>query len=108
MNHVHAAGKAEPPALVRRELDRGLGQCGQRPAQSEVGKYDPRCALAALLTIEDDPQRHALLYADQVRRIAALDQDLNLLYLVDKLSLLCLLGVEKELGQKANQHDPGS
>src|SRR6266851_4189184 len=63
---------------------------------------------SALLTIENDPQRHALANTDQVRRIAALDQDLNLLHLADKLSLSRLLGAEKEPRQETNQHDPGS
>ncbi len=88
MDHVHPAGKAELAAAIRRELDRGSGEGSQRAADAEVGEDDARGAIAGLLTVEDQLQRHTGTGVDQVRRVAALDRDLDPLPVTGKFGCL--------------------
>ena len=103
MDHVHAAGEAEPAGLARRELDRRGGVGGQRSIQGEVGKYHPRRALPALLPVEEDAQRNALADADEVGRIASPDRYADLLDLPDELCLAGPFRTEEIPGKKGDQ-----
>ena len=66
--------QAKPNSPLRSGVNstRGAGERGERAAHPEVGEDDAGGAVAGLLSIEDEAQRHALTGADQVRRVAAL------------------------------------
>src|SRR5262249_20940555 len=96
VDHVHAAGEAKPACAVWRELHRGLRVGGKRSVLGEVGKHHAGSALATLLTVEQHPQGNALAHADQVRRVAALDDDGDLLELARHLRRPGLPGAKKE------------
>jgi hypothetical protein len=103
VHHVHAAGKAEAPLLVRHELDRRLCKGGQSLAHGEVGKDDARRAVARLLAVEGEPHRDALAQLDHVGRVAALDRDLDLLHALAHLGPAGTLRAEEEPGEEDDE-----
>src|SRR5205814_9550089 len=66
VDHVHPAGEAELTRAFRPELDGGLSVSREGPVQRKVRKDHPGRALAAFLAVENDPERNALMNADQV------------------------------------------
>jgi len=106
VDHVHPAGEAELAAAVGRELDRGAGEGRQRASDAEVGEDDARGAIAGLLAVEDEAKGHALADADQVRRVAALDRDLDLLLPAAQLGAARLARAEEEPRQAGYRRCP--
>jgi hypothetical protein len=80
VDHVHAAREPELATLVRHELDGGAFEGGKRRGDAEVGEQNAGGAVAGLLAVEDKPQRHTALGADDIGRVAASDRDLHLLH----------------------------
>ena len=82
-----------------------LWNAGQRLADPEVREDDARGAVAALLAVEDQADRDALLDADEVGRVAALDGDLDLLDAAAQLGPARLLRAEEEPRQGDDERD---
>ena len=102
VDHVHPAGKAELAAAIRGELDRGPGEGSEGAADPEVREDDARGAIAGLLTVEDQLQRHAGAGVDQIRRVAALDRDLDLLAVAGKLGCMRPSRSKEEPGERGD------
>ena len=103
VDHVHSAGEPELTAAVGHQFH-GRGRVGrERPVQRKVRKHDPRCTLAALLAVEDDPERDVLFHADQVGRVASLDRHPYFLDTADQLGGPGLAGAEEVPGEQRRQ-----
>ncbi len=69
------------------------------------GEHHPVAAVAGLLSVENQPQRYALLDSDDVWGVTAFDGDPYLLDSTLYLSFSGLLGSEEEPGQDHDGND---
>ena len=107
MDHVHPAREPEGAGPVDGELDHRRLERRQPMAHRQIGEHHPGAAVAVLLAVEHDAQRHPGASADDAGAVAAAHDDADFLHAGELDRVGGGARPEEEAGQHRNREHSG-